>query len=384
MLQEANDLEEGISKRQYELAKREYELQVAKNAQSATSQEDMKKENDLKIAMITAETNLFNKRKELNKQMATLRLQEQEEIRKAAEERNRITREAGIQHMQDMLLIAQAEEATLQAQAEALAEQSRALLDALNEDEEEEDIPTPEQQALNLFGLDSEGVAYFRELLDKGVSFSQAKTQAIADQTKRMTQSFATSFGQLGNAFSQMGDMLGEFAEENEDAANASKAFSLIGILTSQAQSIAQGALAISEGVASAASIPFPGNIPAILSIVAQITGLMVGVATSITQAKSILTEANAQHFATGGIVGGNSYTGDRVPIMANSREMVLNTDQQTRLFNALNGQNDSGFGINYEAMAAAVAALPAPVMDYSEFTQFQDNVSQYEEIAKV
>jgi hypothetical protein len=42
--------------------------------------------------------------------------------------------------------------------------------------------------------------------------------------------------------------------------------------------------------------------------------------------------------FADGGIVGGNSYTGDRVPIMTNSGEMVLNERQQATLFDIANG----------------------------------------------
>lgn len=384
MLQEAADLEENIAKRNYELAKREYDLQVLKNAQSNSSQEDLKKENDLKIAMLNAETALFNKRKELNGQMAELRKQEQAALQAAVDEQNRIVREAGIQRMEDLRLLAQAELATREAQFEELQERMHALTESLNEDEEEEYIPTPDEMARDMFGLDAEGVEYFRSLLDQGVGFAEAKTQAIADQTKRMTQSFANSFGQLGNSFNSMANLLGEFAEENEDAAQAQKAFAMMGILTSQAQSIAQGALAISEGVASAASIPFPGNIPAIISIVATISGMLVGVASSIVQAKQIFAKADAQKFATGGIVGGNSYTGDRINARLNSGEMVLNKDSQQRLFDAINGQGDGSIGINYEMLAAAVSAQPAPVVVYKELQEFGDKVTTFNEIASI
>ena len=49
--------------------------------------------------------------------------------------------------------------------------------------------------------------------------------------------------------------------------------------------------------------------------------------------------------FATGGIVGGTSYSGDRVLARLNSGEMVLNGHQQARLFNAINGGGMLGGG---------------------------------------
>ena len=273
------------------------------------------------------------------------------------------------------------------AAAEAL-EQAKAKADEfnefLNEDEEEEYIPTPDEMARDMFGLDAEGVEYFRSLLEEGVSISEAKTKAIADQTQRMTRSFAQSFGQLGNAFSQMADTLGDFSEENEEAAKAQKAFALTGIILNQAQSISEGALAIAKGVESAAGLPFPANIPAIISIVAQVGAMIAGVMSSISQAKQIFQQANQQKFATGGIVGGTSYTGDQVNARLNSREMVLNTQQQTRLFDAINGQGDGSLGINYEMMAAAMAAQPAPVVVYKELQEFGEKVSTFEEIASI
>lgn len=384
MLQEAADLEENIAKRNCELAKREYELQVQKNAQSASSQEDLKKENDLKIAMLNAETALFNKRKELNGQMAELRKQEQAALQAAVDEQNRIVREAGIQRMEDLRNLAAAEIELQQAKFEELQANAQALLESLNEDEEEEYIPTTDEMVRDMFGLDAEGVEYFHQLLDEGVGYAEAKTQAIANQTQRMTQSFAGSFGQLGNSFNSMASLLGKFSEENKNAAEAQKGFALMGILTAQAQSIAQGALAISEGIASAASVPFPGNIPAILSVVATIGGLIAGVASSIVQAKSIFDQANAQKFATGGIVGGNSYAGDKINARLNSGEMVLNKDSQQRLFDAINGHGDGSIGINYEMMAAAIAAQPAPVVVYKELQEFGEKVSTFDELARL
>ena len=60
----------------------------------------------------------------------------------------------------------------------------------------------------------------------------------------------------------------------------------------------------------------------------------------------SILTglwKSKVPKFATGGIVGGVSYTGDKVPALLNSGEMILNKGQQSRLFSMLNSGANGG-----------------------------------------
>ena len=53
--------------------------------------------------------------------------------------------------------------------------------------------------------------------------------------------------------------------------------------------------------------------------------------------AKAALQKSVSGKYATGGIVPGMSYAGDKVPVMANSGEMILNRAQQGRLFDLLN-----------------------------------------------
>ena len=53
------------------------------------------------------------------------------------------------------------------------------------------------------------------------------------------------------------------------------------------------------------------------------------------------LSAAKSQRYANGGIVGGTSYTGDRVSASVNSGEMILNKQQQSRLFRIANGSNN-------------------------------------------
>ena len=70
------------------------------------------------------------------------------------------------------------------------------------------------------------------------------------------------------------------------------------------------------------------------IEAIAAVASLGAVVATAISAA----SKPNLQRFAEGGIVGGSSFTGDRVPAMVNSGEMILNKTQQARLFKIANG----------------------------------------------
>jgi len=66
-------------------------------------------------------------------------------------------------------------------------------------------------------------------------------------------------------------------------------------------------------------------------------------------------------NFASGGIVPGSDISGDRVRANLNSREMVLNQQQQAQLFNIANGavpQASGGSSISREDLFAAVDAI--------------------------
>lgn len=66
-----------------------------------------------------------------------------------------------------------------------------------------------------------------------------------------------------------------------------------------------------------------------LIGLAAGVVG--VGALTAIWQSK-------VPKFAFGGIVPGSSFYGDRVPVMANSGEMILNAGQQASLFKMING----------------------------------------------
>ncbi len=90
--------------------------------------------------------------------------------------------------------------------------------------------------------------------------------------------------------------------------------------VATETNTVAKSGQAIAGATASGASMPFPLNIVAIA----------MGVAAVIA--------ALSTAFATGGVVGGTSTSGDKKFARVNSGEMILNKFQQTRLFHMVNG----------------------------------------------
>ena len=99
---------------------------------------------------------------------------------------------------------------------------------------------------------------------------------------------------------------------------------SAIGALTS-AEAVEAGVAATGKAVSTSKHW---------IEAIAAVASLGAVVATAISAA----SKPNLHKFAEGGIVGGSSFTGDRVPAMVNSGEMILNKTQQARLFKIANG----------------------------------------------
>ena len=89
---------------------------------------------------------------------------------------------------------------------------------------------------------------------------------------------------------------------------------------TAQKSAIANTAAASGEVLKAHAGIPF------------------VGIALGLAGVAAIIAAMSSMpKYATGGIVPGTSFTGDKVPALLNSGEMILNGSQQSNLFRMLN-----------------------------------------------
>lgn len=188
-----------------------------------------------------------------------------------------------------------------------------------------------------------------------------------AQTIESVSSSLQASFGSLSSIYKQMAQDETKTEEEREKAAKQAKAWAAI-------QIAANAGTAVAKGVASAVDVGFPAAIPAMAAMTAAVLA-------AIAQAKALAAEGHEQ----GGVIGGfrgATYGKDNTYIHARTGEMVLNAGQQRQLFEIANG---GGSGVNMAAeLAAAIQSMPAPVLDYKEFTTFQDRVVSLNEATKL
>lgn len=133
------------------------------------------------------------------------------------------------------------------------------------------------------------------------------------ENVSNITGNLGSTFGSLGSA---IGGTTGEIMNFAGQSLNALSQIipQIVTMIT------AKNAEAIAAGTASGAALPFPANIAAIAAIVAQIASVF----------------AALPAFESGGVVGGTSYTGDKLLARVNSGELILNRKQQSNLYNSL------------------------------------------------
>jgi len=142
--------------------------------------------------------------------------------------------------------------------------------------------------------------------------------------TMEEVDAYSSVLGNIGSIFSSLGANMDENGQAWMNFAGT-VAQSVAKILP-QLMSLILGnqAAAMAEGTASSAALPFPANIAAIASVIAELIAVF----------------AAMPKFASGGIIGGSSSIGDYNIARVNSGEMILNGSQQKRLFNLLDGSD--------------------------------------------
>ena len=180
-----------------------------------------------------------------------------------------------------------------------------------------------------------------------------------AKDIESVSSSLQSSFGSLSSIYKQMSEDESKSEAEREAAARKAKTWSAL-------QIAANAGTAIAKGVAGAMDTPFPANIAALATTLAAVLS-------AIAQAKALAAEGHA-----GGGVVGNRYIGatmgaDNTTINARRGEMVLNANQQRQLFEIANGGATSSFAAS---LAAALQAMPAPVLVLQELNDFQSRTT--------
>lgn len=148
-------------------------------------------------------------------------------------------------------------------------------------------------------------------------------SKEISKEAQVLNDNVVVGLNQLGSSIAQsFADMV-----TGEEGAGFSALFK--GILSVVGEFITQmGAAVMSYGITMEA---FKKAFTNPYAAIAAGLGLMVAGGVVSNLANSL--GQKAQGFANGGIVGGNSYSGDKVPVMTNSGEMILNGRQQAELF---------------------------------------------------
>lgn len=167
------------------------------------------------------------------------------------------------------------------------------------------------------FGVSAKGRNATEDIKSGYISVKGISSDAI-----KSNYEYADSLGAIGSMMSSVSKLT------NEGAASwlsyASNIIQAVGQALPQLSALAtkNASVAATGAAASVSSIPVVGWV-------------MAGTAV----ASVIAAMANVPKFANGGIVPGNLYSGDRVPAMVNSGEMILNRSQQGRLFDILNSK---------------------------------------------
>lgn len=253
---------------------------------------------------------------------------------------------------------------------EALEEENKLAKATTEEEEFQIRIESERERLQHLLSLsDEEKAKKFANQMEyeKAVIESERKIDELQNkQMQARVTKATTTMNAIGSVMGSMSQIISAFDDDSEESAKAQKAIALGEIAV-------QTGVAIAQGISSAMSVPFPGNLVAIATTIATVIA-------NIASAKKTIEGAK---FADGGIVGGASYSGDNVNAQVNSGEMILNRQQQTQLF-AIANSGRINTGIDYEllgaTMAEAVASQPAPILDYSEFTSFRDKVVKLDE----
>ena len=174
--------------------------------------------------------------------------------------------------------------------------------------------------------LGDAGKEGFEEVSDK-IKETQEAQDALAESAKKVDkqnkkqkknaknwESAADAVGSFGDAMSALG------------SATESPELNVAGII---AQAIAELSL---NGMKSLAACTTPWE------YIAAAAGIIATIAATAAQVHSAVGS-----YATGGIVPGNSYSGDRVNAHLNSGEMVLNSSHINKLWNFINSPMDTG-----------------------------------------
>lgn len=193
------------------------------------------------------------------------------------------------------------------------------------------------QQMGSALGVNMDGFSKFMSVLQA--------TMSVISAVQSITEFFGGTLGQLDGSTANVTESNKQEATSGAAAAVASGVKSGAYLLEAKA---AEKAAAANIFLAHS-YIPFAG-VPMATGYVTAMEGVLNGM----------------QMFAEGGIVGGSSYSGDRVIARLNSGEMVINRGDQRRLFGMIKSGNAGNTGQSITRTVVTGEQIVTAVNNYS------------------
>ena len=215
----------------------------------------------------------------------------------------------------------------------------------------------------------------FTEVTDENLKDTTTSFELFAEAFKNNAETIeqtasalSSSFGSVASIYETMAKDESKSEAEREKAARKAKTWAGL-------QIAANSGTALAKGIAGAM------DAPTVAGKIAALASIMAAVLSAIAQAKALAAESHEQ----GGVIGnkfvGATRGGDDVLTTARRGEMMLNAEQQRRLFDIANGNSQTSLA---ESLFAAIQAMPAPVMVYSEYNDFKSRVATFNETTKL
>ena len=205
------------------------------------------------------------------------------------------------------------------------------------------------------------------ELRDTSTKQIAEWKKAFDDNAKDIeatSTSLQSSLSSLSSIYKQMAS---DETKSEEERARASRAASRWAKL----QIAANSGTALAKGISGAMDAPTLGG------KISALTTLMSAILSAIAQAKALAAEGHAGGGVIGGTFTGATRGGDDVVMTGRRSELVLNADQQKRLFDIANGSQSPSLAAE---LAAAMRAMPAPKLVLQELNDFEGKVVTFDE----
>lgn len=387
LLKQAMAEEEGIAKRELELAKERNRILEEQSKLAENSKEENDELARSRAAVFEAEKAYYDKTRELQAQIVEATNQIRAEQKAANAERikgaenelkamakanglttEQLEKELDIRQREVEARLKLVEEGSL-AEYHLRQEQLQAQLDAdlqrlASEEGTDNLIKLRREQFLqDMASLDAqwhdaaqaEADAMVNEVLEGIWAEEEARREAFEEmkqqelEKQQLAQETALAFSEVAGSIA---GMLQTFGEENKELARLAKVIAL-------AQIAIETGVATAKAISTAMSKGFPGALVDIAMAVATITSGMASAISTVKSAK----------FASGGYVSGpGTATSDSIPAMLSNGESVINARSTAMFGPLLSGLNQAGGGIafnpaqdgareGFEYLAAAVAS---------------------------